>query len=155
MFLGKVIGFIDSVLTKKIWVNKGRNVEIRRHCFFDRPKQVFLGDGTFVNRYCQFHIGANDSVKIEIGKNVFIGMNVSFIYISHQIGNLSKRAGQNVYESINVEDGVWIGANSTILPGVKIEKGSIVAVGAVVTRDVEANCIVGGTSSHLKTYKIA
>lgn len=144
MFLGKIIGFIDSVLTKKILVNKGRNVEIRRLCFFDRPKQVFLVDGTFVNRYCQFHIGANDSVKIEIGKNVFIGMNVSFICISHQIGNLSKRAGQNIYESINVEDGVWIGVNSTILPGVKIEKGSIVAVGAVVTRDVEANCIVGG-----------
>lgn len=144
MFLGKIIGFIDSVLTKKILVNKGRNVEIRRLCFFDRPKQVFLVDGTFVNRYCQFHIGANDSVKIEIGKNVFIGMNVSFICISHQIGNLSKRAGQNIYESINVEDGVWIGVNSTILPGVKIEKGSIVAVGAVVTRDVEANSIVGG-----------
>lgn len=144
MFLGKIIGFIDSVLTKKILVNKGRNVEIRRLCFFDRPKQVFLVDGTFVNRYCQFHIGANDFVKIEIGKNVFIGMNVSFICISHQIGNLSKRAGQNIYESINVEDGVWIGVNSTILPGVKIEKGSIVAVGAVVTRDVEANCIVGG-----------
>lgn len=144
MFLGKIIGFIDSVLTKKILVNKGRNVEIRRLCFFDRPKQVFLVDGTFVNRYCQFHIGANDSVKIEIGKNVFIGMNVSFICISHQIGNLSKRAGLNIYESINVENGVWIGVNSTILPGVKIEKGSIVAVGAVVTRDVEANCIVGG-----------
>ena len=155
MFLGKFIGFIDSVLTKKILVHKGRNVEIRRHCFFDRPKQVFLGDDTFVNRNCQFHIGANDSVKIEIGKNVFIGMNVSFICVSHQIGNQSKRAGQNVYESINVEDGVWIGANSTILPGVKIEKGSIVAAGAVVTRSVEANCIVGGTCSHLKTYKIA
>ena len=70
-------------------------------------------------------------------------MNVSFICVSHQIGNLSKRAGQNVYESINVEDGVWIGANSTILPGVKLGKGSIVAAGAVVTRNVEANCIVG------------
>ena len=149
MFLGKIIGFIDSVLTKKILVNKGRNVEIRRHCFFDRPKQVFLVDGTFVNRYCQFHIGANDSVKIEIGKNAFIGMNVSFICISHQIGNLSNRAGQNVYESINVEDGVWIGVNSTILPGVKIEKGSIVAAGAVVTCDVEANCIVGGVPARI------
>lgn len=144
MFLGTIIEFLDSFLTKKILVNRGHDVEIRRHCFFDRPKQVFIGDGSFVNRNCQFHIGINDIAKIEIGKNVFVGMNVSFICVSHQLGNQSKRAGKNIYGSIKVGDGTWIGANSTILSGVEIGKGVVIAAGAVVTSNIENNCIVGG-----------
>jgi maltose O-acetyltransferase len=45
---------------------------------------------------------------------------------------------------IKVEDNVWIGANATILPGVTIGKNSIVGAGAVVTKDVPENTIVGG-----------
>ena len=48
------------------------------------------------------------------------------------------------YESIVVGDGVWIGARATILPGVQIGDGAVVAAGAVVTRDVAANSLVAG-----------
>jgi len=50
---------------------------------------------------------------------------------------------------ITVEDNVWIGGNATILPGVTIGKNSIIAAGAVVTKDVAANTIVGGNPAQL------
>lgn len=45
---------------------------------------------------------------------------------------------------ITIGDDVWIGGHSTILPGVTIGNGAIVAAGAVVTKDVEPNTVVGG-----------
>ena len=45
---------------------------------------------------------------------------------------------------IVIGENVWIGSNSTILPGVTIGKGSIIAAGAVVTKDVDENVVVGG-----------
>ena len=149
MILSKIAGLLDSIVSKKILVNKGNKVEIRRHCYFDRPKQVFIDEGSFINRNCQFHIGCNDIETISLGRNVYVGMNVSFICVSHQIGKCDKRAGQNIYGSIKVNDGTWIGANSTILPGVQIGKGCIVAAGAVVTCNVDDNCIVGGVPARL------
>jgi len=50
---------------------------------------------------------------------------------------------------ITVEDNVWIGGSATILPGVTIGKNSIIAAGAVVTKDVAANTIVGGNPAQL------
>ena len=51
-----------------------------------------------------------------------------------------KRAGMT-FQPIHIEKNVWIGANVTVLPGVTIGKGSIIAAGAVVTKDVPANMI--------------
>ena len=45
---------------------------------------------------------------------------------------------------IIIEDNVWIGSNTFILPGVKIGKGSVVAANAVVTKDVAERTVVGG-----------
>lgn len=137
----------NSILYPKISLNTGRGTEIRQQVFFDHPNQVFIGDNSFVNRGCEFHTGFNKDVKIRIGQNVFIGMNVSFICVSHDIGDERKRAGSNVYKSITVEDGVWIGANSTILQGVTIGKGSIIAAGAVVVHSIPPNTMMGGGTS--------
>ena len=48
------------------------------------------------------------------------------------------------FKPIHIEDKVWLGANVTILPGVTIGEGAIVAAGAVVTKDVESRTVVGG-----------
>lgn len=62
-----------------------------------------------------------------------------------RIGSPQKRAGVNKYGDIIVEDGAWIGANVTILPGVRIGTGAVVAAGAVVCKSVRNNELVGGT----------
>lgn len=54
---------------------------------------------------------------------MYIGPEVRFVCATHEIGDEIKRAGRNKYGSITVEEGVWIGAGTTILPGVKIARG--------------------------------
>ena len=51
-----------------------------------------------------------------------------------------------------IRDSVWIGSNATVLPGVTIGDGAIVAAGAVVTRDVPENTIVGGVPARVMRH---
>lgn len=64
------------------------------------------------------------------------------------MGSASQRAGKNIYSSISVGDGVWTGANSTILPGVSIGDEAIIAAGAVVCKNVPTNELCGGVPAH-------
>lgn len=93
-----------------------------------------------INRNCYFDFTA----PITFGNNVVVGHGVTFITAKHQIADAARRAGAVTGAPITVEDGAWIGANSTILPGVSIGKGAVVAAGAVVTKAVPASVIVAG-----------
>ena len=121
----------------------GENLCISRQTYFDRPKQVKFGNNIFVNRYCQFHCGYSNET-IEIGDNVHIGMDVCFVCSTHKIGSKNQRAGECIYGSIAVGKGSWIGARTTILPGVKIGEGCVIAAGSLVNKDVPNNSMVGG-----------
>ena len=63
---------------------------------------------------------------------------------SHELGPSESRAGSVVGLPVSIGDGVWIGARTTVLPGVTIGPGAIVAAGSVVNRDVEADTMVAG-----------
>lgn len=65
---------------------------------------------------------------------------------------MNKRAGNSYYKPITVGKGVWSGANATILPGVHIGEGAIIAAGAVVNKDIEKNCLYGGVPAKLIRY---
>ena len=88
--------------------------------------------------------------EIFIGKNCDIGPEVRFIIGSHKIGSQKRRAGFGTAKPIIIEDGCWIGANVTILEGVKVGKGSIVAAGALVNKDVKENVLVAGVPAVFK-----
>lgn len=124
-------------------------LRIRKGCFFDNPKNVVFGKDVFVNRCCQFHIGYLKETKIFIGNNVWIGMDVCFICPSHVIGDETKRAGRGTYGNIIIGDGTWIGARSTILSGVSVGKGCIIAAGSIVNKDVPDNTMVGGVPAKI------
>ena len=127
---------IRKILYRFLGLNLN-NSEIGKNVFFDSPECVNIGKNCFINRGVEFYIGFSKSAKIELAENVYVGPNVLFCCVSHKRGNSDKRAGDNVYESIFVEKGVWIGANATILPGIRIGEGAIIAAGAVVTKNVK------------------
>ena len=84
---------------------------------------------------------------VTIGNRVFIGHHAILITTNHDIGPAWKRCGAWRSAPIRIEDGAWLGANVTVLPGkngVTIGRGAVVAAGAVVTRDVPPNTLVGG-----------
>lgn len=101
----------------------GDRTRITSGFYVDRPEGVVIGTHCFFNHYAHLHNGVNKDTTILFGDNVFVGPDVSFVCASHQIGPEYQRAGKDTYGSIVVEDGVWIGAGATILPGVKIARG--------------------------------
>lgn len=135
---------LDNIINSHIGLHKGKNVEIRRNVFMDNPSQVYINDNCFVNNGCEFHLGVGKAHTITLEDNVYLGPNVSLICVSHNIGSSNQRAGANTYMSIKISKGAWIGANTTILPGVTIGKGAIVAAGSVVNRDIPSNQLWGG-----------
>ncbi|NER49778.1 MAG: hypothetical protein F6J92_24415 [Symploca sp. SIO1A3] len=74
---------------------------------------------------------------------------MTFITTEHKIQDSARRAGPVYGRPILVEDGAWIAANSTILPGITIGKGAIIAAGAMVTKDVPSNVLVGGVPAKM------
>uniref|UniRef100_UPI0035CBD425 acyltransferase n=1 Tax=uncultured Sphingomonas sp. TaxID=158754 RepID=UPI0035CBD425 len=67
-----------------------------------------------------------------------------FLTASHVIGGAESRAGADVAKPITIENGCWIGANATVLPGVQIAQGCVIAAGSIVTRDTDPHGIYGG-----------
>ena len=78
-----------------------------------------------------------------IGDNVAIGLDTCITTNSHMIGNSYQRWGENTSKAVTVEDGVWIGANVTVLQGVTISRG-VIAAGAVVTSSTEPDALYAG-----------
>ncbi|MFA9559304.1 DapH/DapD/GlmU-related protein [Evansella sp. AB-rgal1] len=112
---------------------------ISPRCFFSETK-VSIGKGTFINYNCFFE----NSGRIEIGRHVSIGPEVMVCTATHEIGEENKRALTAMGYDIHIKDGCWIGARATILPGVTINKGCIIAAGSVVTKDCEPNGLYAG-----------
>lgn len=87
--------------------------------------------------------------SITIGDDVQIGPNSSIICVTHDYEDSSRRAGDKHYRDIIIEDGVWVAANVTVLPGVCITHGCVIAAGSVVTKDTEPNSLYAGVPAKL------
>lgn len=83
-----------------------------------------------------------DQGGIYIGDNALIGHNVVLATLNHE-ENPQKR-GNLIPAPIKIGNDVWIGSNATILAGVTVGDGAIIAAGAVVTKDVGENAVVAG-----------
>lgn len=116
--------------------------------------KIIIGDYTTI-RYDSF-VGAIE--KIEIGNHVIISNHVTIYDNNNHPTNSTKRKEMcesgftsdlwqwkySKHKSVKICDNVWIGEKSTILKGVTIGEGAIVACNSVVVHDVEANTIVAG-----------
>jgi acetyltransferase-like isoleucine patch superfamily enzyme len=121
--------------TKLIFGNKVMLYD-KVNFYLDQPgAEIIVGDRTYINRRTEIMSKAS----VTIGKDCAISWDVVISDTDyHQI------VGTSATKPIVIGDEVWIGCKSTILKGVKIGKGAIVAAGSVVTRDVEAYTLVGG-----------
>jgi len=104
----------------------------------DFGKNITLGKNIFINSGCRFQ----DHGGITIGDGALIGHNVVLATLNHDFA--PEKRGTTHPAPIVIGKNVWIGSNATVLAGVTIGDNSIVAAGAVVTKDVPADMIVGG-----------
>ena len=108
-------------------------------------KFITIGKRVFINHACSFL----DMGGIVIEDDVLIGPKVNLITENHPLSPTERRA--LISKPIVIKRNAWIGAAATILPGVTIGENAVVAAGAVVSRDVPANTVVGGIPArHIK-----
>ncbi|NMO80068.1 sugar O-acetyltransferase [Niallia alba] len=111
--------------------------------YTDCGKNIKVGKNVFINSGCRFQ----DQGGITIGDGVLIGHNVVLATLNHDID--PRKRGTMHPAPITIGNDVWIGANATVVPGVTIGDGAIIAAGAVVTKDVPPNVIVGGVPAKI------
>lgn len=138
---------VKNKLYKMAGLKIENNVRINPQVFFS-TSNIELGQGTFINRFCQVHDGLMGG-RLHIGKNVFVSFNVVFCLVTHEIGTSNQRAGKRISGDIHIGDGSWIGANVTILPNVKIGNGCVIAAGSLVNSNCKDNCIYAGVPAKL------
>ena len=99
---------------------------------------IQIGKNVFINHACSFL----DMGGITLEDQVLLGPKVNLITENHPVDPADRRT--LICKPIVIKRNAWIGAAATILPGVTIGENAIVAAGAVVSRDVPANTVVGG-----------
>ena len=143
------LGLISAKMRAKLLNNRigtvSQNVKrINSNCYF-RGNRITIEEGTFINVYCRFFSHEAEGSEIYIGKNCTIAMGVTIDTHTHDIGNHLKRALEPpVFKPVYIGDGCWIGANVTVLPGVRIGAGTVIGGGSVVIHDCEPNCVYAG-----------
>ena len=111
--------------------------------YADFGKNISVGEGVFINACCHFQ----DHGGVTLGDGCQIGHNVVFATLNHEL--LPERRNVTHPAPIVLGKKVWVGSNATILQGVTIGDNAVVAAGAVVTKDVPANTIVGGVPARV------
>ncbi len=111
----------------------------------DPCSHLSIGDWTIITGPLHADLGA----PVRIGSCVRLGHDVSLLTISHSVGNETLRSGKSWFGPIEIGHGVWIASRVTVLAGVTIGDGAIVAAGSVVTRDVPANVMVAGVPARV------
>ncbi|WP_018615951.1 DapH/DapD/GlmU-related protein [Segetibacter koreensis] len=111
--------------------------------YINYGKHTKIGKNVFINFDCVFL----DLGGIIIEDNVLIAPKVSLLSEGHPISPNERQS--LVPGRIHIKKNTWIGAGATLLPGVTIGENAVVAAGAVVSKDVPANSIVGGVPAKI------
>lgn len=126
----------------------GRNTRIWRGLKLDGmcESNIVIGNDCEIPRGALF----NCSEGLVIGDHVFLGHGVCFYGAGHDVDDPRMPAN---YAPIRVENNAWIASHATVLMGVTVGRGAVVAYGAVVTRDVPAWAVVGGVPARFIRYR--
>ena len=106
----------------------------------DNGKNIHVGKNFLAN----YNVTILDIAPVVIGDYVMIGPNTLITTVNHPISPMGRRKHLGIAKPVTIGNDVWIGGNVTILPGVKIGNNVVIAAGAVVTKDVPDNCVIGG-----------
>ncbi len=158
VFLGvptiEVFSRKSIVLGRNVMVNSENmyyHVSAYQKCKFVANKVdsiIVIGNNTRIHASC-----IHAKSKVSIGNNCLIAGNCQIIDSSgHEL--LLENPSQRIYSvskpnEIIIEDNVWIGMNSIILPGVTIGEGAVIAAGSIVTKDVPTQTLVGGNPAKI------
>lgn len=156
-FLGFILVKIKYLLYRIVAVYNTSSVNneggyISGQTILANPKNIYIGKGSSINGG---QLRASENAKIIIGQNTIISYNVHIRTDMHVFSDMTipiKEQGIKEKDII-IGNNVWIGFGAQIMSGIKIGDGAIVAAGAIVTKDVMKNEIVGGVPAKEIRYR--
>lgn len=130
----------QRLIIKRLFGGCGKRFHINQPFRCDYGCNIFIGEDFMAN----FNLTILDEAKVTFGDNVFIGPNVSIYTACHPLDPQRRNTFAEWAEPVTIGNNVWIGGSATLLPGVSVGDNAVIGAGAVVTRDVPPNTVVGG-----------
>lgn len=129
-----------SNLLKKLFGSTGEIIHVTPTIRCDYGFNIHVGENFYANFDCVFL----DVCEIQIGDNCMIAPGVHIYTATHPLDPTARNSGKEFGKPVTIGHNVWIGGRAVINPGITIGDNAVIASGAVVTKDVPANYIVGG-----------
>ena len=124
-------------LLKLFGAKIGKGLVIKNNVIIKSPWNLVVGDDCWLGEDCWI----DNLDKVVIGSNVCISQGAMLLTGNHDY-TVSSMPYRNA--PIHIEDGAWVGAQTTVCPGVTVHRNAILTVGSVATKDMEANAIYQG-----------
>jgi maltose O-acetyltransferase len=144
-------GFFRRFFCKQIFKKYGNNSSVGRYAYIGNGKGISIGNNSNIGTRAIASNNINNGGELIIGNDVIMGPDV-IIYTNdhiHSSPNVLIRLQGHYWAKVIIEDNVWIGTRSIIMPGLTIGTGSIVAAASVVTKNVPPYTIVGGVPAKI------
>ena len=125
---------------RELFGSVGENPTVLPVFNYDNGRNIHGGDDFLAN----YNVTILDIMEVRIGNHVMIGPGTLISTVNHPLTPMGRRKHLGIGKPVTIGNDVWIGGNVTILPGVNIGSNVVVAAGAVVTKDVPDNTLVGG-----------
>ncbi len=142
---GKYFMRFRAMCVRRMVGGRCRSLEVSSGVKIGSGRDVTIGDYVHIREHCRLR-------NVDVHNYVMIAPEVMILDIGHNYEDVTRPMmlqGCRTYPKTVIEDDVWIGSRAIIMHGVRIRKGAIVAAGAVVTKDVDEYCIVGGNPARL------
>ncbi|UOZ19378.1 maltose O-acetyltransferase [Enterobacter asburiae] len=133
----------QNILAELLGQSADAYIEPRFRC--DYGYNIYLGK----NFYANFDCVMLDVCPVHIGDNCMLAPGVHIYTATHPLDAEERNSGVEFGKPVNIGNNVWIGGRAVINPGVTIGDNVVVASGAVVTKDVPANVVVGGNPAKI------
>lgn len=159
-FRGFRIRWVNFCVNRLYEGTKAKNFEKKRkllnsigHSIGEGTKVVgplYCSGTLIVGKNCWLgrNLTVNGNGTVFIGDRCDVAPDVVFQTGTHRVGDENRRAGEGLTQNITVGNGCWLGVRSTVLGGVTISDGSVVAACALVNKDVRENTLIGGVPAH-------
>ncbi|MBO7748140.1 acetyltransferase [Paenibacillus sp. MWE-103] len=134
-----------QAILRELFGSTGRSLYVEPTIRCDYGYNLHVGENFYANFDCVFL----DVCEIRIGDNCFLAPGVHIYTATHPLEAEPRVSGAEFGKPVTIGRNVWIGGRAVINPGVKIGDNAVIASGAVVTKDVPDNVVVGGNPARV------
>ncbi|WP_409250578.1 maltose acetyltransferase domain-containing protein [Bacillus sp. SCS-153A] len=134
-----------TAMLKELLGSTGESVYMEPNIRFDYGYNTHVGENFFANFDCTIL----DVCEVRFGDNCMLAPGVHIYTATHPLNPTERNSGREYAKPISFGHNVWIGGSSVINPGVTVGNNVVIASGAVVTKNVPDNVVVGGNPAKI------